>query len=353
MPSNNHEFENLDKSIIRKKYVLLKRLGEGGFCVVFLAYCIPTKNFVAIKIQESDWLTEIDTEIKLLKKLKKNNTHNIQDIMETFIIDQYYNKTNIKNTCLVTKIGCNDITEHSYSYNHIIKWILDIVKTVKRMNDLSICHTDIKPDNLIINQFSDEILNWTYQYKKKIDSGLGYLEAINEINDDYDYKTNLCEDVILIDLASCMKFSEFKYKEFQVTTRHYRAPEIILNLSYNEKIDIWSIGCTIYELFTKNVLFEPKKMKKYGRDLHHLHMINSNIGHIPKHMLEKSTKKYLFNGNFDLKDIPSNFNIDNKINKIENKSIKYIIEQCLIIDPHHRINIDNLYDLVYKEYLTL
>lgn len=41
-----------------------------------------------------------------------------------------------------------------------------------------------------------------------------------------------------------------------VQTRSYRAPEIILGCPYTEKIDIWSLGCIIAELFTGQVLFE-------------------------------------------------------------------------------------------------
>ncbi|XP_049282716.1 stress-activated protein kinase JNK-like isoform X1 [Anopheles funestus] len=40
-----------------------------------------------------------------------------------------------------------------------------------------------------------------------------------------------------------------------VVTRHYRAPEIILNMEYDTKVDIWSIGCIMAELITGHVLF--------------------------------------------------------------------------------------------------
>uniref|UniRef100_A0A182NEJ7 Stress-activated protein kinase JNK n=1 Tax=Anopheles dirus TaxID=7168 RepID=A0A182NEJ7_9DIPT len=40
-----------------------------------------------------------------------------------------------------------------------------------------------------------------------------------------------------------------------VVTRHYRAPEIIVNMEYDTKVDIWSIGCIMAELITGSVLF--------------------------------------------------------------------------------------------------
>jgi serine/threonine protein kinase len=42
----------------------------------------------------------------------------------------------------------------------------------------------------------------------------------------------------------------------KVVTRWYRAPELLLNQTrYNEKIDVWSIGCFIAEMFIGKPLF--------------------------------------------------------------------------------------------------
>ena len=46
-----------------------------------------------------------------------------------------------------------------------------------------------------------------------------------------------------------------------IQTRHYRAPEIILGLNYNEKADIWSFGCLLLEMLTGEYFFDPKKKK--------------------------------------------------------------------------------------------
>jgi serine/threonine protein kinase len=37
--------------------------------------------------------------------------------------------------------------------------------------------------------------------------------------------------------------------------RFYRAPEIILGLKYDFAVDLWSAGCTIYELYTGKIMF--------------------------------------------------------------------------------------------------
>lgn len=40
-----------------------------------------------------------------------------------------------------------------------------------------------------------------------------------------------------------------------VVTLWYRAPEVLLSQSYNSKVDIWSIGCIIAEMYAKKALF--------------------------------------------------------------------------------------------------
>jgi dual specificity tyrosine-phosphorylation-regulated kinase 2/3/4 len=61
-----------------------------------------------------------------------------------------------------------------------------------------------------------------------------------------------CE-VKVIDFGSSCYVSDHLCSYVQ--SRAYRAPEVILGLPYDSKIDIWSLGCVIYELYTGKVLF--------------------------------------------------------------------------------------------------
>lgn len=40
-----------------------------------------------------------------------------------------------------------------------------------------------------------------------------------------------------------------------IQSRFYRAPEVILGISYTTAIDMWSFGCILYELFNGYPLF--------------------------------------------------------------------------------------------------
>lgn len=46
-----------------------------------------------------------------------------------------------------------------------------------------------------------------------------------------------------------------KFCQFQVVTLWYRAPEVLLGLSYATPVDIWSVGCIIVELYSLKPLF--------------------------------------------------------------------------------------------------
>lgn len=41
-----------------------------------------------------------------------------------------------------------------------------------------------------------------------------------------------------------------------VSTRHYRAPEVILELGWSQPCDVWSIGCILFELAMGFTLFQ-------------------------------------------------------------------------------------------------
>lgn len=58
-----------------------------------------------------------------------------------------------------------------------------------------------------------------------------------------------------------------------IQTRNYRGPEVMVRGKYDHSADIWSLGCTVWELVTGKLLFRPKKTKDHGKNQHHLSMI--------------------------------------------------------------------------------
>ncbi|GAA6026739.1 hypothetical protein JCM8097_005826 [Rhodosporidiobolus ruineniae] len=79
-----------------------------------------------------------------------------------------------------------------------------------------IMHADLKPDNILVNESKSTL--------------------------------KVC------DLGSASDVSENEITPYLVS-RFYRSPEIILGLPYDCSLDVWSIACTLYELYTGKILF--------------------------------------------------------------------------------------------------
>ena len=63
----------------------------------------------------------------------------------------------------------------------------------------------------------------------------------------------------ICDLGTAIDRSDAATAHTEITpylvSRFYRAPEIILGMPYDYGVDMWSIGCTLYELYTGKILF--------------------------------------------------------------------------------------------------
>ena len=75
-----------------------------------------------------------------------------------------------------------------------------------------------------------------------------------------------------------------------MSTRHYRAPEVILELGWNQPCDVWSIGCIIFELCLGFTLFQTHDNRE------HLAMMERILGRFPSRMAQKTRVKYFDKG---------------------------------------------------------
>lgn len=66
-----------------------------------------------------------------------------------------------------------------------------------------------------------------------------------------------------------------------VSTRHYRAPEVVLGTKWNHECDLWSVGCILVEMMTGETLFSTHE------DMEHLAMMEQVLGPIPKSLAER------------------------------------------------------------------
>jgi renal tumor antigen len=105
----------------------------------------------------------------------------------------------------------------TYLPSYRIKYIIfQVLKAIYHMHKNGIFHRDIKPENILIRG----------------------------------------DDIKLADFGCCKGiFAEPPYTEY-ISTRWYRPPECLLTDGfYDSKIDIWGIGCVLFEVISLNPLF--------------------------------------------------------------------------------------------------
>ena len=99
------------------------------------------------------------------------------------------------------------------NFSFLRQVILGIFNAIKALNDHGIIHRDIRPQNVFINSIGE---NGKEKVKKS--GNFGWATFIK------DNKSDLIGGI------------------------PYAAPEILKNLEYNEKCNLWSLGVTLYEL---------------------------------------------------------------------------------------------------------
>jgi len=118
----------------------------------------------------------------------------------------------------------------------------------------------------------------TFTYNRKIPSSSGQISRQAGQR-----RVLLDTEIRLIDFGSATFQDE--YHSSVVSTRHYRAPEIILGLGWSFPCDIWSIGCILVEFYTGDALFQTHD------NLEHLAMMEAVVNaKLDPHLIQQVNK---------------------------------------------------------------
>ncbi|KAI1279198.1 kinase-like domain-containing protein [Xylaria sp. FL0933] len=212
--------------IMNGRYQVQSTLGKGMFSGVARAVDITNKKLVAIKMmRNNDALRKGGfTEIAILQKLNDADPENRKHIVK---FERHFEHKG--HLCLAfenlslnlrevlrkfgNNIGINLSATRAYAHQ--------IFVALAHLRKCSIIHADLKPDNILVNETRNVL--------------------------------KIC------DLGTAIDRSDAATAHTEITpylvSRFYRAPEIILGMPYDYAIDMWSIGCTLYELYTGKILF--------------------------------------------------------------------------------------------------
>eukprot|EP00250_Pteridium_aquilinum_P021713 c25203_g1_i14 orf=728-1678(+) len=151
-----------------------------------------------------------------------------------------------------------------------------LLESVAYMHSLSLIHTDLKPENVLLV---------SPEYTKVVDRKNTTRHSLHM------KRVPKSSRVKLIDFGSTTNDRECSFSV--VSTRHYRAPEVILGSGWSYPCDIWSVGCILVELCSGEVLFQTHE------NLEHLAMMERVLGLIPSHIIRRATEsaqKYFRHG---------------------------------------------------------
>lgn len=251
--------------IIYRRYRTVRLLGQGTFGKVVEAVDIETNKRVAIKIIRAipKYRDASKMEVRVLQKLKERDPKNNNKCIHLL---QWFDHRN--HICLVSELlgMCvyDFLKENDFApfpRQHIQSFARQLLGSVAFLHDLHLIHTDLKPENILL-------VNNDYRLAQVPVAGKGRNTQLRT--------KRLLEstDIRLIDFGSAT-FEE-EYHSSVVSTRHYRAPEIILGLGWSYPCDAFSLGCILVEFYTGVALFQTHD------NLEHLAMMEQVMGKMPE-----------------------------------------------------------------------
>jgi hypothetical protein len=244
------EFSAEVGSTIAGRYKVVDYIGSAAFSSALSCTDLITGDDVCLKVikNSKDFLDQSLDEIKLLRYINAQGDADANHILR--IREYFYHKEHL---FIVTELLKDNLYEfgkylsdHGYepffTLPRIQRIAIQTLKALAFIHTRGLIHCDLKPENILIKSYSK------------------------------------CE-VKVIDFGSSCYFTD--RLSVYIQSRSYRAPEVVLGLPYNPKIDIWSLGCILAELLTGKVLFANDSVQTM------LARIQSLFGPFPPHMLER------------------------------------------------------------------
>ncbi|GLG96862.1 RAC serine/threonine-protein kinase [Gryllus bimaculatus] len=254
---------------------ILATLGEGTFGKVVKVKDLHTDEIMALKIIKNveKYREAAKLEINALEKIAEKDPEGKHLCVKMLDWFDYHGHMCIAFEMLGLSVFdfLKDNSYQPYPLDAVRHIAYQLCFAVKFLHDNKLTHTDLKPENIL---FVDSDYDISYSSKKRRD--------IRHIK-----RT----DVRLIDFGSAT--FDHEHHSTIVSTRHYRAPEVILELGWAQPCDVWSIGCIIFELYLGITLFQTHDNRE------HLAMMERILGPIPYRMARKTKTKYFYHGKLD------------------------------------------------------
>lgn len=311
--------------ILHNRYKIMATLGEGTFGRVVKVKDMQMDYYMALKIIKNveKYREAAKLEINALEKISQRDPgcdHLCVKMLDWF---DYHGHMCIAFEMLGLSVFdfLRENNYEPYPLDHVRHMAYQLCYSVKFLHDNRLTHTDLKPENIL---FVDSEYTTSYNHKKS--------REVRKVK---------CTDVRLIDFGSAT--FDHEHHSTIVSTRHYRAPEVILELGWSQPCDVWSIGCIMFELYLGITLFQTHDNRE------HLAMMERILGTIPYRMARKTKTKYFYHGklNWDEKSSAGRYVRDHckPLNRYlmsdseEHLELFDLIKKMLEYEPSQRITL--------------
>ena len=231
------------------RYAVQQQIGKGTFATVVRALDTKTDKEVAVKIAcNNETMYKAGT--KEMDMLDILNQADLED--KKHIIRMHRHFDHKGHMCLVFENLSADLREVLKKFGRNVGLNLKAIRAyaqqmflaLSHLKKCEVLHADLKPDNILVNHERSRL--------------------------------KIC------DLGTAAKAQDAEITPYLVS-RFYRAPEIILGIPFDYAIDMWSIGCTLFELYTGRILFTGSDNNQM------LRTIQECRGKFPKRLIQRSS----------------------------------------------------------------
>lgn len=327
---NGFYIANPGEYFANNRFKILSILGQGTFGKVIKALELETNETVAIKIIRAipKYREASKIELRILTALKNADPDNKNHCIHLREVLDYEN-----HICIITDLL--DISLYEFLVKNKFKPFpgsqiqaisRQLVRSIAFLHDLKLIHTDLKPENILLTNSSFS------KFKKN------------------SYRVLKDPMINIIDFGSAI-FSDEYHSEL-VSTRHYRAPEIVLGIGWSFECDLWSLGCILVELVTGEALFNTHENAEHMKIMEILlgeqmpnHMISKCQNDQVKRLFKVNPVRLKYKLNYPTKDSPQK-----SIDLLKTiKPLDELISSKIGIKIRRAYSINDNYDLLNKQ----
>lgn len=279
-PGGYHPVRLYD-DLLNDRYLLVHKLGHGGFGTVWLARDFQDDRHVALKIVQAE-TSKCCNELKVYQDLKKASQEDVPFV--TQLLDHFrLQGVNGEHVCLVMPVlgpGLNVFAEHDRSVkirpDTVRKFAKQSLKAVAGLHHRGICLGDISTSNLLL-KLATSTLESTERIYARFGQPRGY--EVHEANANHEHHLVnapwqqygpidfLSSELTCLDQEICVV--DFGEAVLSITTGQptdeaspspgingpYAAPELLFTSEKSFESDVWSLACCWFELRSGKQLF--------------------------------------------------------------------------------------------------